>query len=191
MIQGDPNDLSEDERAELLSIARQSLQVSVSTGDLPGIDPNALPDGLKQPGAAFVTLHLRGELRGCIGSLVAWRSLAMDVAENTRAAALRDPRFSPVSPAELSEIDLHISVLTPPEVMTVCDEDDLLAQLVPYQDGLILSCGNARATFLPAVWEQLPDPVQFVTHLKHKAGWAADFWSPDMRCERYQALSIG
>lgn len=183
--------LTDRDRQQLMEIACQSLEGAVRTGKLPMVHDQGWSEVLLRPGAAFVTLHKMGELRGCIGSLQAWRPLATDVAENALAAALRDPRFPPVREEELNKIQVHISVLTQPEIMEVDSEQALLDALVPFEDGLILSCGRARATFLPSVWEQLPDPAEFVAHLKRKAGWPADFWSDSMCCERYRAISIG
>lgn len=140
---------------------------------------------LQQPGASFVTLTRHGELRGCIGSLEARRPLLEDVAENAFNAAFRDPRFLPVDRHECDQLDLHISVLSPTEPLHFRDEADLLRQLRPGIDGLVLSDGRHRGTFLPQVWEQLPDPQDFLTHLKRKAGLPAAHWSPRLKVERY------
>jgi len=145
-----------------------------------------VPDEAQQPGASFVTLMLDGELRGCIGTLEAWRPLADDVAANAVAAALRDPRFPPVTPAELDRLRVEVSVLTPPEPFPVVDEADACRRLVPGVDGVILSAGIHRATFLPQVWEQLPDPAVFLAHLKHKAGLPAQGWPADLHLARYR-----
>ncbi len=139
----------------------------------------------RQPGASFVTLTRHGELRGCIGSLEAWRPLAEDVAANARAAAFRDPRFAPLTAGELAGIRVEVSLLTPAQPLPWRDEAEALAQLRPGIDGVILIAGRHRATFLPQVWEQLPDPANFLAHLKRKAGLAADYWGSDLRLERY------
>jgi AmmeMemoRadiSam system protein A len=140
---------------------------------------------LHKPGATFVTLTQRGELRGCIGSLEAWRPLLTDVQENACAAAFRDPRFDPLRETELSRTRVEVSLLTPAELMTFRDEADALAQLRPAIDGVIFTAGHHRSTFLPQVWEQLPEPAEFMAHLKRKAGLASDYWGPSVQLERY------
>ncbi len=145
----------------------------------------AQPDWLRAPGAVFVTLTEAGRLRGCIGSLEAHRSLGDDVLHNARAAAFRDPRFPPLGEDELNRIRVEVSVLTPATPMTYSNEADALAQLRPGVDGVILEYGWHRATFLPQVWEQLPEPHLFMSHLKQKAGLAGDFWAADVRLSRY------
>jgi AmmeMemoRadiSam system protein A len=145
---------------------------------------------LRQPGASFVTLTKNGELRGCIGSLQAHRPLAEDVAANALASALRDPRFPPVLPRELPDIRIEISVLSAPVDFPVKDEADLLQKLQPGVHGLIIEDGMHRATFLPAVWEQLPAPRDFLAHLKHKAGLPLHHWSPTLKCQVYTAQKI-
>ncbi len=144
-----------------------------------------LPE-LHAPGATFVTLTERGALRGCIGSLSAYRPLIDDVRENACAAAFSDPRFPPVRAGELASLRVEVSLLTPASPLSFRDEADALAQLRPHIDGVILRLRHYRATFLPQVWEQLPDPKTFLAHLKQKAGLPADFWSPDLALERYQ-----
>jgi len=153
----------------LLSLARQAIVWQVAGRGPPPV-PETLPPALQRPGAAFVTLHRNGALRGCIGSLAAHRPLAADVAENAVRAALNDPRFPPLTAAELDGLEVSVSVLTPPEPIAWRDEADLLAKLRPRHDGLIIEDGPRRALFLPAVWEQLPDPREFLAHLKQKAG---------------------
>jgi AmmeMemoRadiSam system protein A len=139
----------------------------------------------RQSAATFVTLTQKGQLRGCIGSLTAHRPLAEDVVANAHAAAFNDPRFPPLTAAELPGVRLEISLLTPAVPLPCRDEADALAQLRPHVDGLILTAGRRRATFLPQVWEQLPDPADFLAQLKRKAGLAADYWGVDVRLERY------
>ena len=161
------------------AIASQLLRPPPAAPEIP-----ALPE-LAQPGASFVTLTQAGQLRGCIGSLQAWRPLAQDVQDNARAAALRDPRFRPLAADELARTRVEVSLLTPAEPLAFTSEADALAQLRPDEDGVILSAGGRRATFLPQVWEQLPAPAAFLAQLKRKAGLAADYWGPDVRLERY------
>lgn len=143
------------------------------------------PDWFKEPGATFVTLTQNGQLRGCIGSLEAHRPLGDDLLENARAAAFRDPRFAPLTAEELPRTRVEVSILSASTPIAFQDEADLLRQLRPGVDGIVLEYGRHRATFLPQVWEQLPDPRRFMAHLKQKAGLAADFWSNDLRIARY------
>jgi hypothetical protein len=153
-----------------------------------GRPPAAEPDepALHQPGATFVTLTQAGELRGCIGSLEARRPLDADVRENARAAAFRDPRFPPLGAEEFAATRVEVSLLTPARPLTFVDEADARAQLRPGVDGVILEYGGHRGTFLPQVWEGLPEPRQFLDHLKNKAGLPADFWAPEVRLYRYE-----
>lgn len=153
-----------------------------------GYTSTTVPDlpALSEPGATFVTLTRDGRLRGCIGTLEAARSLRDDVDRNAIGAAFRDPRFPPVSRDEFADLRIEVSLLTEPELMTFRDESDALAQLRPGLDGVILSSGGRQATFLPQVWESLPDPRDFMTQLKRKAGLRDDFWSADVTLARYQ-----
>lgn len=182
--------LAETESRELLAIARASLWQAVREGSAAWVELANVSPGLRQPAAAFVTLTKHGELRGCIGSLQAYRPLAEDVAANAVASALRDPRFPPVLPRELPDIKIEISVLSEPVDFPVTDEADLLQKLQPGVHGLIIEDGPHRATFLPAVWEQLPDPRDFIAHLKHKAGLPLHHWSPTLKCQVYTAQKI-
>jgi AmmeMemoRadiSam system protein A len=141
---------------------------------------------LSEAAATFVTLTHHGQLRGCIGTLEAHRPLAEDVAHNARAAAFADPRFAPVSAAEWPGLAVEVSVLSAPQAMRFSDEADALAQLRPGVDGVVLTYGLHRATFLPQVWEVLPEPRQFLAELKQKAGLPANFWASDLRLARYQ-----
>jgi hypothetical protein len=146
---------------------------------------SAQPDWLQEPGASFVTLTRQGELRGCIGTLEAHRPLGLDVMENAVAAAFRDPRFMPLTRVEFDEIRVEVSVLSPTAVMVVTSEEHALATLRPNVDGVVFEYGHYRSTFLPQVWEQLPEPVEFLAHLKRKAGLPVDFWAEQVRLSRY------
>jgi hypothetical protein len=148
-------------------------------------DPLPHPAWLDAPGAVFVTLTEGGRLRGCIGSLEAHRSLGEDLDHNARAAAFSDPRFPRLAHAELGKTRVEVSVISPASPMTFSDEADALRQLRLGIDGVILEFGWHRATFLPQVWEQLPEPRVFLAHLKQKAGLAGDFWDDDLRLSRY------
>jgi len=165
----------------LLTLARHAIASHLG---LPSTAADDLPE-LHAPGAAFVTLTQHGQLRGCIGSLEAWRPLAQDVRENALAAAFRDPRFSPLSASELPFTHVEVSLLTPPTPLSFANEAEALGQLRPGIDGIIFSAGGRRSTFLPQVWEQLPTPALFMAHLKQKAGLPATYWGPDVRLERY------
>ena len=166
----------------LLTLARNAIAARFGNPRAPvAVD---LPE-LHKNGATFVTLTRRGELRGCIGSLEAWRPLLQDIQENARAAAFRDPRFEPLNEDELPATRVEISLLTPAQPMSFRDEADALAQLRPNIDGVIFTAGRHRSTFLPQVWEQLPEPAVFMAQLKQKAGLPANYWGPDVRLERY------
>lgn len=166
----------------LLVRARNAIAAEL---DLPQQPEPGHPD-LASPGATFVTLTQDGQLRGCIGSLEAHRPLERDVRANAVAAALRDPRFPPLTAAELARTRVEVSLLTAPQAMPVASEADALRQLRPGIDGVILSAGMRRATFLPQVWEQLPDPRTFLANLKQKAGLPADWWSEEASLQRYE-----
>jgi AmmeMemoRadiSam system protein A len=173
-------------RTWLLRHARQALEYGVRHGEPPPVSLAGLDALLTELRATFVTLHQRGNLRGCIGRLEAVRPLAVDLAMNAVAAALEDSRFAPVTEAELPTLHLELSILTPPEPMALTDEADLLKQLQPGVDGIILGEGRRRATFLPSVWEELPDPHSFIAHLKQKAGWPPGYWSNTIQVQRYR-----
>jgi AmmeMemoRadiSam system protein B/AmmeMemoRadiSam system protein A len=166
----------------LLARARNAIAARL------GQATRAEPDhpALARPGATFVTLTRNDELRGCIGSLEAHRSLDHDVRANAVAAAFRDPRFAPLTLAELPHTRVEVSLLTAPQPMKFSDEADALRQLRPHVDGVILTAGRHRGTFLPQVWEQLPEPRLFMAHLKQKAGLPADEWSSEVELQRYE-----
>jgi AmmeMemoRadiSam system protein A len=144
---------------------------------------------LREAGASFVTLKKAGQLRGCMGSLEAQRPLVEDVAHNAVASALQDPRFARVQPGELPTLDISVAVLTKPEAFSVGSQNELISTLRPNVDGLILQEGRHRATYLPSVWEQLPDPNVFVRELKRKAGLPENYWSPSIQLWRYQTIT--
>ena len=185
-----PGRLSDEARRQLIGIARASILHGLAHGEalLPAAQDTS--DELEVERASFVTLNRFGMLRGCIGHLEANMPLAKDVAENAYSAAFRDPRFAPLTPDEYPELELHISILTPPEALNVGSESDLLAMLRPGVDGLILEDGYARGTFLPSVWESLPEPKDFLRHLKRKAGLSENYWSDSLRLYRYETESF-
>jgi AmmeMemoRadiSam system protein A len=166
--------------AVLLAIAREAI-----AGAAPAGAGSAAEEWLRAPGASFVTLKLDGELRGCVGTIDAHRPLAEDVARNARAAAFRDPRFAPVSEGELARLEVEVSVLTPREPLPAESEAEALAKLRPGVDGIALEFNGASATFLPQVWESLPEPEAFLDALRRKAGLPARFWHPQVRLSRY------
>lgn len=186
-----PRLLADAERALLLDLARRSIAHGLDTGRALPVALDGLPPVLAADGAAFVTLLLAGRLRGCIGHLEPVGPLAVDVSENAYAAAFRDPRFPPVRAPELDLLHVEVSVLTPSEPIAFGSEEELLAALRPGIDGVILAEGARRGTFLPSVWEQLPEPAEFLRHLKLKAGLAAGYWSPRLTASRYRTESFG
>ena len=179
------------ERRALLEVARRSIAHGVERGRPCPIDLPSFAEALHEPLATFVTLTQTSELRGCIGSLEPRRPLVEDVAHNAFNAAFRDPRFPPVNAGECATLELHISILQPPEPMTFRDEADLLAQIRPGIDGLVLEDGFRRGTFLPSVWEQLPEARAFWRHLKRKAGLSEAHWSRTLRVSRYTTEEFG
>ena len=173
----------------LLPLARSAIVHRLGpTGQAPAVAVKRAA-WLEEPGASFVTLTSGrlpgGPLRGCIGTLEAHRPLREDVEANAVAAATRDPRFPPLSRAELEDAIVEVSVLSAPTALPVADEAELLARLRPGVDGVILSDAGHRATFLPQVWEQLPDPADFLARLRRKAGLPADYWGRDVVVETY------
>jgi len=182
--------LTAEERATLLELARAAILARLDGRSLRP-EPAALSPRLAAPGAAFVTLERRGVLRGCIGSLEPRRPLAVDVAANAANAAFEDPRFPPLVRAELDGLELHLSILGAVTPLPPMSEREALATLQPGVDGVVLQDGPQRATFLPAVWEQLPEPRTFLEHLKRKAGLPPGHWSPRLRLGRYRVEGFG
>lgn len=183
--------LTKPQQTVLLTLAWESIAQGLKTGKPLNVNLDRYPSELTVPRATFVTLELNQELRGCIGMLEAMRPLVEDVAENAFAAAFCDRRFLPLAEHELEGLDIHISILSPAEEMSFGSELDLLGQLRPDVDGLILQEGSRRATFLPSVWESLPAPMQFLQHLKQKAGLPASYWSKTIKAFRYTTESFG
>ncbi len=168
----------------LIALARAAIssEFGAPWPDLPR------PVWLDEPAATFVTLHLHGKLRGCIGSLDARRPLYDDVTRNAYAAAFDDPRFPPLGADELPAVDIEVSVLTVPQPLRFRSEADALSQFRPGVDGVIFQCGRRRATLLPQVWEQLPEPREFLRHLKMKAGLPADLTPHGVELSVYQVV---
>ena len=182
--------LNERDRTTLLEIARHSIEYGLQYGQAAPVTVTDYSPALQESKASFVTLMLHAQLRGCIGTLQAYRPLVEDVSNNAFAAAFHDPRFPRLSAEEFPSLHYHISILSTPEAMQFKDEDDLLTQLQPGVDGLVLEDGYHRGTFLPQVWDSLPDPRQFLNHLKQKAGLPPDYWSKTIEVERYTVEDV-
>ncbi len=183
-------ELSAQEKELCHQVARQSIQHGLETGRALKVDIDDFPPALQRPAATFVTLHKNGQLRGCIGALQVYQPLIQDVAEHAYAAAFSDPRFPALSQAEFPSLDIEISVLGEPEPISFQDEEDLLEQIRPGIDGLILEYGYNRGTFLPTVWEELPDKRDFLNHLKMKAGLPQQWWDNAAKVSRYETLTF-
>lgn len=183
------SELCVEDRRVLLGLARGSIERGLCGQELRVVleDYSAV---LRTARASFVTIEVDASLRGCIGSLEPRRPLVTDVAKNAHASAFGDPRFPALTWPEFERLDIHISILSVPEPMHFASEEELIGQLRPQVDGLILEEGFRRGTFLPVVWESLPEPREFLRQLKRKAGLPADFWSGDIRVSRYTTESI-
>ncbi len=176
--------LAEADGAALARIAVASVRARLVGEPLADAVPEA--DVLRSAGASFVTLERRGRLRGCVGTLQAARPLYLDVIRNARRA-MTDPRLPPVDTDDWPELDVKVSVLTSPVRLPAADRDALLAGLRPGVDGLLLTDGDRRATFLPAVWQRLIEPAEFVAALLVKGGWPPHGWPTGITAHRYAA----
>jgi len=183
------SELCVEDRRVLLGLARGSIERGLCGQELHVVieEYSAV---LRTARASFVTIEVDARLRGCIGSLEPRRPLVMDVVQNAHSSAFGDPRFPALTFPEFERLDIHISILSAPEPVHFASEEDLIGQLRPRVDGLILEEGFRRGTFLPVVWESLPEPREFLRQLKRKAGLPADFWSGDIRVSRYTTESI-
>lgn len=168
--------LTDGEKQTLLHLAREAMEIAVKRQGAPPLDLQSLSPLLRKDGASFVTLTIDDDLRGCIGALEAYQPLAEDVCEHAVAAALHDPRFPPVRENELSRIKLEVSRLTAPHLLEYSSSEDLLKKLRPHVDGVTLRDNFRRATFLPQVWEKIPDPAEFLSHLCQKMQVRANLW---------------
>lgn len=173
----------------LLGLARDSIEYGLEHDAPLPVPLDEMPAALTAPAATFTTLRLEGALRGCCGRLEAAQALASDVAHSAFEAAFRDSRFAPLGRNEVQTVDLEVSVLTPMEAMHVADEVHLLDQLQPGIDGLVIIEGLRRATFLPKVWETLPEPRQFLAQLKLKCGLPQNYWSEQLEFRRYRTTT--
>lgn len=180
----------QNEKNILLETARNSILNGFKNFKPLKINPRDYPKSLQQKLASFVTLKKSGELRGCIGTLIAHETLIENVSKNAFQASFHDPRFPALEKSEFRKIHLSISVLTTPQKIAVKSEEELLSKINPHHDGLILRDGGAQATFLPAVWKSLPNPKDFLNHLKRKAGLPDNYWSNTLEFETYSAIEI-
>ena len=162
------------ERKQMLELARNTLR-AVVTGQKP-TEPKDIPANLQPKKGCFVTLTKNGQLRGCIGHIMPQEPLYRAIMDNATSAALHDTRFNPVEPSELDKIEIEVSVLTEPAPLAFSSPDDLLAKLHPHKDGMVLQVNGRGATYLPQVWEQIPDKTVFLDSLSQKAGCAPGDW---------------
>lgn len=182
--------LSTEDKELCHQVARESIHYGLEHGVKIPVNTHDYSPELQKEFATFVTLHKNGALRGCIGALEAYQPLINDVAEHAYAAAFSDPRFPQLEQSEFDQLEIEISVLGKPEAMKFKDEEDLLSQIRPNIDGLILESGYNRGTFLPSVWEQLPDKKDFLNHLKMKAGLPTQWWDDNVKISRYETFSF-
>ena len=170
--------LTLEEQQILLRLAREAIERGVNGEELSPLEESSLPPNLREKGSSFITLTHHGELRGCIGALEPYQSLAEDVREHAVAAALKDPRFPAVRVEELNGIKIEVSRLTRPIPLDFKDANDLLSKLRPFVDGVILrdSATGRRGTFLPQVWEKISDPAEFLNNLCYKMGMSENTW---------------
>lgn len=180
--------LSTADKQLLLKLARQSITATVNQQSFTAPELHSYPKALQQYAACFVTLTQLSQLRGCIGSLDAYQPLIYDVINNAQSSASRDPRFPPVTENELPNIHIEISVLSPIEPIHFNSEDDLLLQIKPFEDGLVIQDGRHRSTFLPLVWDKIPDKKHFLQELKIKAGLPSNHWSDTLKVSRYHTI---
>lgn len=186
-----PPELSPDEEAAALEVAVAGIGEALRRGRAGlAAPPGGWPGRLARPGAAFVTLTHGGRLLGCVGTLEAAEPLGRCIARHALAAAFADPRLPPVTVAAYEAMDVTVSVLSELVPFVVADLDDLERRLAPGHDGVVVRAGPAAATFLPSVWEQLPDPAGFRRALWAKAGWSPAHHPPDLRCARYRTRTF-
>ena len=176
---------NEQEKQLLHDIAYQSIKQGLSSDHPLPVRLSDYDDSLCEKKATFITLKMHGQLRGCIGILEPLRPLVEDVAYNAFAAAYEDRRFNPVEREEIDLLSIHISILNTPEAIHFDSEQDMIAQLKPGEDGIILIAGSRKATFLPSVWESMKNKTEFIEYLKQKAGLDKHYWAPDIKILRY------
>lgn len=182
--------LSPEDQKTCLEVARKSIQQGLMNGGRLEVITTDYSADLQQKAASFVTLNKYGMLRGCIGALEAYQPLINDIAEHAYAAAFHDPRFPALEEHEYDLLKIDISIIGTAEKIHFSSEEDLLQQIRPDVDGLILEYGYNRGTFLPSVWEQLPDKKEFLNHLKVKAGLPQNWWDNAVTISRYETFSF-
>jgi len=183
--------MNREEEKILLEVVDNAIKFGLKNNRAPQVNIDDYTQELQENRASFVTLEIEGKLRGCIGTLEAFRPLVQDVAQNAYAAAFEDSRFKPLTADEYKKLTKRISILSAPEKISFTCEKDLLKKIRPRIDGLILSDKGNRGTFLPSVWDELPKPKLFLQHLKQKAGLPEDYWSKTLNVERYTTNVIG
>ncbi len=177
---------TEEQRKKILSISRKTLEYYFSTGKKLEVSMEEINDpALFEKRGTFVTLNRNGALRGCIGTILPIKPLILDVIDNTLNAAFRDPRFPPLEKWEMEDLEIEVSILTVPEKLEFSDLNDLLSKLKLGEDGVIIREGPYQATFLPQVWEELPDKEVFLAHLCAKAGLPPDSYKNPQNLEVY------
>jgi MEMO1 family protein len=191
VLEDSADELTAEHRHTLLDVVARSIEGALDEGHEIPIAAEDYPPRLRAEQACFVTLHVAGKLRGCMGSLEASEPLVVNVARNAYAAAFRDPRFGRMTRDEFPRLEIHVSLLSRPEELHFTSEEDLITQMRPGIDGLTLIEGGRRGTLLPSVWKSVGNAREFLEHLKRKTGFAADYWSGTIRVERYTAESIG
>lgn len=183
--------LDKESKKLLLKLARASLEAAFSSTDMPVIEQEALPEALLEKCGSFVTLFKQGQLRGCIGNIIATKPLYKGVMENAQSAAFRDSRFLPLSADELDDLDIEVSVLTAPQQFFYKSVNELLDYLIPGKHGVILQKGSFQATFLPQVWESLSSKEAFLSELSIKSGQSSDAWqSGDQEVYLYETIAF-
>lgn len=188
---GEHGELAVEELEILAGVARRSIRVALGEGRTWIPDPRGYPTALREGRAAFVTVRRRGTLRGCLGTFETGEALVVTVADRARAAIFDDPRFAPVSAAELPELELEVSVLGPTEPLAVGSWSELVGRVEPFVDGLLVEVGRRRATLLPEVWHELPDPAELCAALWHKAGLPPGEWPSETVVSRYRTQHVG
>ena len=184
------SELDGERRAHLIALARRTIEHGAEQRERLVPDRAVVDAFSSTPVATFVTLRVAEQLNGCIGTIEPQRPICRDIVYNAFQAAFHDPRFSPLEASALERVDIHISVLSPLERLQVADEVELLEALRPHRDGLVLEAGSRRATFLPSVWEKVPEPEDFVGHLKRKARIGPLEWPDSMQVFRYDVLEF-
>jgi len=187
----DRDKLTQEEGKELLAVARGTIKQALLDRKEGSESDANLPKVFREPRGTFVTLTIKGNLRGCIGHIIPQESLIEGIRVNAINAAFRDPRFPPLTKGEWENVKIEISILTEPKPLSYSDVDDLLKKLRPGIDGVIIKKGYRQATFLPQVWEQLPDKTDFLSHLCQKAGLDGDAWSKaELEVSTYQVQAF-